>query len=123
MGTMPISGLDHYLTGGSGPDDDGDAWDATLESIGEEGTKEGMTDQDVFVAWKIGLAAWKAAKGLKATFPHEGDQGPFDPDAEPTIADVLKRVDELEALIAKVQGATAAAANVASCLANGIKPD
>jgi hypothetical protein len=39
------------------------------------------------------------------------------------LINALNRIDQLEGRLAKVEGSTKRAANVASCLANGIIPD
>jgi hypothetical protein len=42
-----------------------------FESIADEARKAGMTDMDIFVAWSLGVAAYKCARGLSAKFPHD----------------------------------------------------
>lgn len=47
------------------------AWETLYRIIGEDAMKKDMSDQDAFVAWRMGLAAWKASKDLGAKFPHD----------------------------------------------------
>ena len=54
---------------GNRPEDD--AWDELVESIGTDAAEANMTDTDVLVAWRMGLAAYKAARGFGPTFPHD----------------------------------------------------
>lgn len=51
------------------PDDDG--WDHLLEEAGKDCEAEAWTDIDALVAWKLGVAALRAAKKYGAKFPHD----------------------------------------------------
>ena len=48
-----------------------DEWEKLHEGIDKDAADRNLTDVDVFVIWRLGLAAWEAAKKFKATFPHE----------------------------------------------------
>jgi hypothetical protein len=63
-------GVTEGMLPGNRPEDM--AWDKLHESIDNDAAKENMTDMDVFVAWKLGLAAWKETKELGGHFPHDG---------------------------------------------------
>ena len=47
-------------------------WKDVHDQIDTDSSREGMTDVDAYVAWELGLAAWKAAKHYGARFAHEG---------------------------------------------------
>lgn len=65
-------GITEGMLPGNRPEDM--AWDKLHESIDNDAAKANMSDMDVFVAWKLGLAAWKEAKELQARFPHDGTE-------------------------------------------------
>ena len=46
-------------------------WEMLFDDIDQDATKEGMCDIDARTAWKLGVAAWRAAKGQGARFAHE----------------------------------------------------
>lgn len=69
-----MSGLSNYPPGvtGNEPQINGDeAWEAIHELIDEDAGKDCMTDQDVMLAWKLGLAAWKESKKWGAKYPSD----------------------------------------------------
>lgn len=47
------------------------AWALLHDEIDQDAAQAHMTDIDASMAWKMGLAAWKAAKKNGAAFPHE----------------------------------------------------
>lgn len=51
------------------PDDSG--WDRLYEQVAKDTEKEGMTDMDAFVAWRLGLAAFTQARKLGVKWPHD----------------------------------------------------
>ena len=53
-----------------------EAWESVHEGIDEDAAEHGMTDQDVYVAWSIGVAAWRASRHLGARWPHDPPPGP-----------------------------------------------
>jgi len=65
--------LDNYITGHYGEDQfAGEAgWEKLHDGIDADGSKNKMSDMDVFVAWKMGLAAFLEAKKLGTKFLHE----------------------------------------------------
>lgn len=66
------SGVTEGMLPGNRPEDM--AWDKLHEGIDNDAAKENMSDMDVYVAWKMGVATWKAAKALQAKFPHDGHE-------------------------------------------------
>lgn len=66
--------LSSYPPGVSGrePEINGDmAWEYLHEGIDHDATDNAMTDQDVAMAWSMGLAVWLEAKKYGAQWPHE----------------------------------------------------
>jgi len=47
------------------------AWERLHECIDDVISREGMSDMDAWVAWKLGVDAWKAAKANGAKFPRQ----------------------------------------------------
>lgn len=72
-------GVNEGMIPGNRPEDI--AWENLHEGIDQDASMEGMSDIDTMVAWKIGLAAWKASKKYGAKFVHEPDFLPPQPDA------------------------------------------
>jgi hypothetical protein len=66
-------GVTEGMLPGNRPEDM--AWEKLHETVDNDAAKENMCDMDVFVAWRLGLAAWKEAKALQAHFPHDGHEG------------------------------------------------
>jgi len=58
-----------------------DPWAFVFKNIQREATRNGMTDVDAWVAWAIGLASYKRARGLGCQFPHDS-------------ADFIRRIGE-----------------------------
>lgn len=52
-------------------DPNGKEDDDVYMTISEAARKENMTDMDIFVAWEMGLAAYKQVRKLDAKFPHD----------------------------------------------------
>ena len=48
-----------------------DTWEKIHEGIDKDASDRGLTDVDVFVIWKLGLAVWEASKEFGAKFNHE----------------------------------------------------
>lgn len=59
-----VSGNEYQIVGDS-------TWETIIEDIQNDTSREGMSDMDMIVAWKMGLSAWKYAKSLGMTMPHE----------------------------------------------------
>lgn len=57
---------------GNRPEDS--AWEDVHFLIDDAAAENYMSDQDVFVAWTIGLAAYLRARSLGAKFPHDGPE-------------------------------------------------
>jgi len=51
--------------------EDKKTWDDVVLQVLEDVKKESMCDVDLHVAWRLGLAAWKAARENGASFPHD----------------------------------------------------
>jgi hypothetical protein len=49
-------------------------WENVHRGIAMDAAREGMRDVDVFVAWQIGLVAWKRAGELVAEVLQESEQ-------------------------------------------------
>lgn len=67
-GTLPL-GVEVSDLPGNRPEDA--AWEAVHETIDRDATEQAMSDMDVEMAWRLGLAAWNAAKDAGARWPHE----------------------------------------------------
>lgn len=53
-----------------------DEWRDMFDDFGRECALAGMSDADIFVALRLGLAAYKAARGIGVRFPHDsGKEG------------------------------------------------
>ncbi|RJP48771.1 MAG: hypothetical protein C4586_08650 [Anaerolineaceae bacterium] len=69
--------------------------DDAYMTIFEEARKEKMADMDVWVAWKMGLAAYQQARKLDVKFPHDTPE-PIDTPDHMTIADMKVEVADYE---------------------------
>ncbi len=47
------------------------SYDCVYETIESEAQKNGLSDMDVWIAWKIGIAVFTKTKELGAKFPHD----------------------------------------------------
>ncbi len=46
-------------------------WEKIHEVINKDAADRNLTDVDVFVIWRLGLAAWETSRKYGAKFPHE----------------------------------------------------
>lgn len=71
---MDRQALDRHITGNWGEDQIDHAWEKFHEQIDDDANTFSLTDMDAFVAWKLGLAALKAVREIKGTFPHDAPE-------------------------------------------------